>query len=164
MRNITHHGKTEEQGETQERCETSVTQIGVDIGRHQLLVSQRSDDVRTLVPLLEDSESTVLRWLDDGPRRFSDRVRAAAGIDDRGKSAAADVGAVVAGAVPIVGRTRVAVPPSFGPQCRADVAAGLRAGGLSNLDTGDLVDRPIASLASWVKQQHSQASHPSGPL
>lgn len=129
--------------------------VGLDIGRHRLFAVSSEPGGGNLLPLAEDHPGLLLRWLaDDGPRRFSDRVRAFAGVDDRAIGAATDVAAAVAPKLMAADHIRVAVPASFGPQCRVDVVQGMQAEGL-NLDVDDLIDRPVAAAAGWLAHRRA---------
>ncbi len=139
--------------------------VGLDIGRHRLFAASNQLEQGGLLPLAEDHPGLVLRWLNDqGPRRFSDRVLSCTGVDERAADAAADVATVVTPKLSGNEHVRVAVPTSFGPQCRADVVRGLQRGGIS-VDVDDLIDRPVAAAAGWLAHRSAVSTTPiDGPV
>ena len=129
--------------------------VGMDIGRHRLFVASDRGGSVAVIPMADDHDGLLLRWMaGDGPKRFSDRVRASAGTDGRGAAASADVAAETRARLQGNERIRVAIPPSFGPTCRADVVRGMRRQGL-DIGTHDLIERPVAAAAGWLAHRRA---------
>ncbi len=129
--------------------------VGMDIGRHRLFVASDRGETATLIPMADDHDGLLLRWMaGDGPKRFSDRVRQSAGIDGRGVAASADVAVEALARLHGDERIRIAIPASFGPQCRADVVRGMRRQGL-DVGPHDLIERPVAAAAGWLAHRRA---------
>ncbi len=130
--------------------------IGIDLGRHRSFCALGVDDHQGLVPLNDAGDTGLwLRWSGTGrSERITDRILRLAGAEQT--AAAETVQRVVEAMFPelafgeqLAGTPLVVVPPSFGPACRGAVHDGVGAVGLQ-LESHQLVDRPIAALAGWL--------------
>ncbi len=141
-------------------------QIGLDLARHRSLCVAEIDGDRSIVPLAPGHRGLILRWVDPEGRkhRVTDRILETAGHH---QAAAVDVARAVAECVfpePLPARPAIAIPPAFGPACRAAMIEGFAAAGIA-IDRQHLIERPIAAFASWLHHRQSLGSPgPIGPM
>lgn len=135
--------------------------VGVDLGRHRSYAGSAAHSFGHPIPLSNQHDGLLIRWVGDGePQRVTERILALAGTDQE-----AAIGFVSLVARQLISGlpstipdtpeesklsiTRVAIPATFGPECRRAVLEGFRRSG-ALLDAADLVERPIAALAGWM--------------
>lgn len=140
--------------------------VTADVGRHRLFVATTQRDLdapgATADPAsaeLDQLDGLILRWCDEGRRRFGERVISLAGVaDDLAAGTCADVAGLLQSAESTADGTsyRIAIPASFGPRCRAAVIDGFASAGI-RLAPSDLVERPVAAAAGWLAHRDEVA-------
>ncbi len=158
--------------------------VTADIGRHRLFVATTQRDLGApsatspALDDLDDLDGLILRWCDEGRRRFGERVTSLAGVaDDLAAATCADVAGLLTPLTPMAPDDgsashttthttthTIAIPASFGPRCRAAVIEGFASAGI-RLGHHDLVERPVAAAAGWLAHREDIAGRlPNEPV
>ncbi len=144
--------------------------LGIDLGRHRSYAAASTHSTSQPIALSRQADGLLIRWVGDGgPQRVTERIVGLAGQNQ--PAAISFVGLVadqILRGVPssIHGENSepslvqaVAIPSSFGPQCRRAVLDGFERAGVY-LEAGNLVERPIAALAGWIAHRNLISGHP----
>lgn len=139
------------------------SRIAIDLGRHRSFCALADAEGERLVPLSDKHDGLVLRWLTDrGSERITERLLRQAGEDQEG---AVDTATALGQAIfpelaegdTLASSPWIAIPPAFGPACRAALCDGLTAAGVP-VTRRNLIDRPVASLAGWLASTQAAES------
>lgn len=149
----------------------ALTGVGVDLGRHRSFAGLAAHSYALPLPLSVQDNGLLIRWIGNGgPQRVTERIFDLAGADQ--DEAVRFVGLVADQIMRGIPTTisdlpddtdlairKVAIPASFGPQCRQAVIAGFQRAGV-DLQSENLVERPIAALAGWFAHRQQISGRP----
>ena len=145
--------------------------VGVDLGRHRSFAALAAHSYALPLPLSAQDDGLLIRWVGDGgPQRVPERIFELSGVDQSeaerfvGLVASQIIRGIPAETSNLPAETdltirKLAIPASFGPQCRQAVLAGFQRAGV-DLQPENLVERPIAALAGWFAHRQRISGRP----
>ena len=142
--------------------------LGIDLGRHRAYAVSGDGEVTTVLPMQADHNGLVFRWLaPTGVERVLDCLQSLP--PSQAMHVANQTCGMVADRIKAIdpkllnNRVRVAVPVNVCPSAHRHLVAGFKNSDVAPTHN-DLVERPIATLASWLRERRANGQETEQPI